>query len=380
MPTRERGERDELPAILGNRALNRALLARQALLHRHTCSVAAMLELLVGMQAQAPQPPYVGLWSRLEGFRPELLSELIADRHAVRIVLMRGTVHLVTARDCLALRPVVQPVLDRVLLPGNPHGRGLVGLDLPPLLAAGRALVEERPRTLIELGAALHARWPDREPTALAQAIRALAPLVQVPPRGLWGGSGQATCTTAESWLGRPLATDPAPDALIVRYLAAFGPATIADAQAWSGLTGLRGAVERLRPQLRTFRDERGRELFDLPDAPRPDPDTSAAPRFIAEFDNLTLSHADRTRIIADNHRSWIGTKNGMIPGLILIDGFVGGIWRIARARDGATLTVTPFAPLAATDRHALGAEGARLLAFAAAGATAHDIRFADPA
>ena len=363
--------------VLGRRALNRALLARQLLLQRWTLPAAEAIERLVGLQAQAPNPPYIGLWTRLEGFRHDDLAHLIAARQAVRIALMRGTIHLVTARDCLALRPVLQPVLDRGLSAGSLNGRRLAGLDTAALAAAGRALVEQRPRTFSELGTSLREQWPERDPAALANAVRTLVPLVQVPPRALWGAGGQAAHTSAEAWLGRPLASDSAPDEMILRYLAAFGPAGIADIQTWSGLNGLRAVVERLRPRLCIFRDEAGRELFDLPDAPRPAPDAPAPPRFLPEFDNMLLSHADRTRIMADEHRKAIFTINGLISSTVLVDGFVRGTWKVTRHRGAATLLVKPFEPLPARDRDALAEESARLLAFAAGDAGTHDVQFA---
>ena len=362
--------------VLSRRVLNRALLARQMLLWRERLPAAEAIERLVGMQAQIPHAPYVGLWSRLEGFHPDELACLINERRAVRIALMRSTIHLVTARDCLALRPVIQPPLDRDLFRNTTYGPLIAGIDMPALIASGRALLDERPRTPKELGALLQAQWPDRDATALAYALRNQVPLVQVPPRGIWGKSGQTRYATAESWLGQPLASDPAPDAVILRYLAAFGPASIADAQTWSGVPGLRAAFERLRPQLRVFRDELGAEMFDLPDAPRPDPDTPAPVRFLPEYDNALFSHADRTRIIADEHRKFIN-ENRLGIRTVLVDGFARGMWKITRERGSAMLTVEPFLPLAGEERDAVAEEGVRLLAFTAPDAITHGVRFA---
>jgi Winged helix DNA-binding domain len=364
--------------VLGRRALNRALLERQLLLRRWKLSAAEAIKHLVGMQAQAPNPPYVGLWTRLDGFRPGELAALITDRRAVRIALMRNTVHLVTARDALTLRPLVQPIFDRTLYANRAHRAGLEGMDIEALVATGRALLEERPRTARELGMLLQDRWPDRDPASLARAIRHLVPLVQVPPRGVWGKSGQATHTTTEAWLSRPLDPDPSPEEMVLRYLGAFGPATVKDVQTWSGLTRLREVTDRLRPRLVTFRDEQGKELFDLPDAPRPAPDTLSPPRFLPEFDNLTLSHADRTRVIADDYRKVIASKNGMVPATVLVDGFVSGTWKTERTRGEVTLVIEPFEPLAEKDRDALAEEGERLVRFIGEGAEAFEVRFAE--
>ncbi|HEX8273062.1 MAG TPA: winged helix DNA-binding domain-containing protein [Longimicrobiaceae bacterium] len=363
--------------VLDRRALNRALLARQGLLRRWTIPAAEAVERLAGMQSQAPDPPYYGLWTRLEGFRPEELSRLLEERAVVRIALMRSTIHLVTARDCLALRPLLQPVLERAHK--ATYGKRMEGVDATELADAARALTGERPRTFAEIGAALAERWPGRDPAALSGAARALLALVQVPPRGLWGRSGPAAHTTAEAWLGRPLDTAASLDDLVLRYLAAFGPAAVADAQTWSGLTRLRDAFERLRPRLLAFRDEAGRELFDLPDAPRPDPDTAAPARYMADWDNVFLSHADRTRVVSEEHRRRIFTPNGIFPGTVLVDGFVAGTWKLERSRGAATLRVEPFAPLPAADEAALNEEGERLLAFAAEDAPTREVRFSEP-
>jgi hypothetical protein len=369
--------------VLSRRALNRALLDRQMLLRQAPLPAGAgraervieTVEHLVGLQAQAPFPPYYGLWSRLDGFHPDDLAELLLNRSVVRIALMRGTIHLVSARDAAMLRPLTQPVLDRALK--TLFGKQLAGVDTRAIAAAGRVLVEEQPRTFGELGTRLAEQWPEHPPGTLATAVRTLVPLVQVPPRAVWGRAGQPLHTSAESWLGCPLDPQPSLAALVRRYLAAFGPATVADAQAWSGLTRLREPVEQLRGELATFRDEEGRELFDLPGAPRPGPDAPASVRLAAEFDNLILSHADRTRILSDADKARMFTRNGIFPGTVLLDGFVAGMWRIDRARDAVTLVVEMFRDrVSAADRDAIEAEGLRMLAFTAPDTPVREVRF----
>jgi hypothetical protein len=353
--------------VLTARDLNRALLARQLLLEPAPgYGAIGTVEHLVGLQAQNPFPPYYGLWSRVAGFRPGDLATLIDDRQVVRIALMRGTIHLVSAADCLPLRQLIQPVIERMFRVNQ--AKRLVDVDWDELAARGRELVEAEPMTFAELGAALAERWPDSPPADLAQGVRALVPLVQVPPRAIWGRSGLARHTSAEAWLsggerggrGCSLAD------LVTRYLAAFGPATVKDIQAWSGLTGLRAVVDELLGAgcLAVFRDERGSELFDLPDAPRPPGGTPAPVKLIAEFDNLVLSHADRSRIISAEHRSRLYSINGVFPGTVLVDGFVGGMWRLTAQRRTATLTIELWTPPA--DRPALEAEAERMLTFAA--------------
>ncbi|TDV43642.1 winged helix DNA-binding domain-containing protein [Actinophytocola oryzae] len=338
------------------RALNRATLARQHLLTRTDHTATATVEHLVGMQAQAPFPPYTGLWTRLTDFHPNELADALLNRHVVRIALMRGTVHLVTAADACYLRPLVQPLFDRDLATNTLHARHLTGLDLPQLAATAREVLADHPHTARQLGTALARHWPDRHPDALAHAARGLLPLVQVPPRAVWGRSGQTAYHTAEHWLDREL--DPAPDPrhLITRYLAAFGPATIADIQTWAGLTRLRDLTDTL--DLRTYHTD-GRELYDLPDAPRPDPDTPAPVRYLPEFDNVLLSYADRTRLMTEEHRKRLfGVRNGVLPGTFLVDGLVRGSWRVTRQRRSAVLTITPWARTSKTDLAALTGEG----------------------
>lgn len=352
--------------VLGRRALNRALLERQGLLRRQDVPAIDMIEHLVGMQAQEPDDPYIGLWTRLEGFRAEELSGLISDRQAVRASLMRATIHLVSADDCLRLRPVVQPVLERDVYPNSTYGRErLAGLDMMALLEAGRELLDDRPRTNAELRSLLGARWPERDPAALAYAVRGLLPVVHIPPRGIWGESGPVALSTVETWIGRGVESDREPDEMVLRYLRAFGPATVSDVRTWSKLTGLRTVVELLRPRLRTFRDEHGRELFDVPDAPLPDPDTPAPPRFLPRFDNALLSHADRGRIIGDEYRKRIIASGGMgSVGTVLVDGLVRGTWKTERIRKKATLLIEPFEVLPKKYRDTVAEEGERLVRF----------------
>lgn len=322
------------------------------------------------MQAQAPHAPYVGLWSRLEDFQAAELSELITSRRAARAPLMRGTLHLVSAPDCLRLRPVMQPVLERGFA-SAPFD--ISGVDVEGLLEAGRALLAQHPSTRSELAATLASTWPDVDPPSLAYAITYLVPLVQVPPRGLWGRSGAARWTTVEAWLGGR--QDPAYslEEIILRYLAAFGPATVRDVQTWSGLTRLAEIAERVKPRLRVFRDERGAELLDLPDAPRPDPETPAPPRFLPEYDNLLFSHADRTRLIAGAERIPLPPGPGARSGTLLVDGTFSATWKITIRRDSALLEIAPFHALREED--AITAEGERLLDFVAGGSADHEIR-----
>jgi hypothetical protein len=373
MATKRGGERK----VLSLRALNRATLERQMLLRRWQLPMMEAIERLVGLQAQTPHSWYHGLWARLEDFQPERLAELLINRQVVRIALMRSTIHLVSVRDCLALRPLVQPVIERSTK--GSFGRQWVGLDIEAVVAAGRALVEQQPLTFSELGKLLAVQWPDRDAAALAQVIRAWLPLVQVPPRGVWEKSGQARHTTVESWLGQSLVSEPSVDEMVLRYLAAFGPATVKDVQAWCGLTRISGVIERHRSRLAVFQDENGNELFDLPDAPRPDPDTPAPPRFLYDYDNLLLSHADRTRIITDKYHHQGFTMDGPMPCIVLIDGFTNGTWQITRQRRSATLTIQPFKRLSKKDTTVLTEEGARLLRFAAADAEQQDIQFLAP-
>ncbi|MBB5872611.1 hypothetical protein F4553_006045 [Allocatelliglobosispora scoriae] len=348
---------------LDRRSLNRATLARQLLLERSELPVVDAVEHLIGLQAQTPHTWYVGLWSRLPDLDPVAVGALLTDRRLVRIAVMRSTIHLVSARDAWNLRPLVQQVSTRGF--HTNWGKRLPGVDLDAVVAAGRVLVDEQPRSFTELGKELGRQWPGEDEAALAQTIRTFLALVQVPPRGVWGRSGQAKHTTTESWLGSPPA-EPLPlSRMLLRYLAAFGPASVKDMQTWSGLTRLGEVIEPLRGELPTFRDEHGVELFDLPDAVRPEPDAPAPPRLLYDFDNLLLSHADRTRVATPEAVATLrADPHGPIPRFFLIDGFTAGTWTHTEVKGAATLTLHPFGRLSTSDTAALEQEAAGLLSF----------------
>jgi hypothetical protein len=361
-----------VPDVLSRRALNRATLARQLLLERQAMEPLAAVSHLVGLQAQNPGDPYLALWSRLAAFDPDELGRHVAERRAVRIVVMRATIHLLTADDALTLRPLTQPVLTAELRRHRDHAPHVRDLDLDPLMADAAAAMAERPLTTTQLRAALARLHPALDAPSLAYAARCLLPLVQVPPRGVWGRRGAVTLTTTDSWLGRPLDRGARIDDVVRRYLGAFGPALPADLATWSRLTGFREVLDRMRPTLRTFRDEQGRELVDVPGAPLPDPDTPAPVRFLPEYDNALLSHADRSRYLPDDVAAL--ATDGPVHGTVLVDGSIAATWTRGRVGDSATLTVRHL-PRSRRDVAAIGAEGARLLRFVDAAAATHDVQ-----
>jgi Winged helix DNA-binding domain len=361
--------------VLTRRALNRALLERQMLLRRVSVPIAEAVERLVGLQAQEPMPPYYGLWSRLEGFDPHELGRMLTDREVVRLTLMRGTIHLVTVRDALLLRPLVQRVIERGH--NGAFGRRMGGADPAELRAAVRELLAGGPLTPRELGRHLVERGIGDDVEAITNATRAYVPLVQVPPRAVWGAGGRVRYTTIEAWTGRELEADPSIDAVVLRYLAGFGPASVMDAQNWCGLTRLKEVFERLRPQLVTFRDEDGRELFDLPGAPRPDPGVPAPVRLLGEYDNVLLGHADRRRIIPEDFPWNAMLAPGRFVYNLLVDGMLRATWWIERdGRRRATLAIRPFGEI---DRDAVAEEARQMIDFAAPEAAVRDVRFEEP-
>ncbi|MBX9243389.1 AlkZ family DNA glycosylase [Actinotalea ferrariae] len=378
--------------VLEARDLNRALLARQHLLARAPGGpgvVERVVERLAGLQAQNPSTSYTTLWSRIEGFTHDDLSQALLDRRVVRVVAMRGTIHLLTAQDALELPELLRPFLVRDLRTNPTYAPALRDVDLDELAAAARDVVEDEPLTPQRLGARLAERW-DTDPSALATAARGTLALVQVTPRGVWGRSAATAWTTTRAWLGRepePLAADgpareAALDRLVLRYLAAYGPASTADVQYWCGLTGLGRVVDRLRDGLDVSRGAStatgrpGRELFDVPGSPRPATDAPAPVRFLADYDEVWIAHAERTRIIEEAYRSRVRSPNGVVPGRVLVDGFVRGTWAVRRGRAApAVLEVTPFEPLTAAQHADVVAEGEAFARFVADDADRHEVR-----
>jgi hypothetical protein len=364
---------------LSRQALNRATLDRQLLLRRAEIPAYQAVRHLGGLQAQAPLAPYVGLWTRLAGFRTKDLEELFAERTLVRAHVMRNTVHLVTSEDFVSFGPLFQPMRESRLT--SSFGHNLTGVDLAGLRETAGALLAERPLTRGQVGGQLAASWPEHDQRSLAYAATHLLPLVQVPPRGLWGKTGQATFFLAAAWLADldlPR-SDPAEatSQLVLRYLGAFGPATVNDIQAWSGLTRLREVTERLGGRLRPFTGPGGEALLDLPDAPRPDPGVPAPPRFLPEYDNLLLSFADRSRVIPHTRPVPLPPGHGATTGTLLIDGRWQANWKITKSRGQAVLHVQPFERLSAGDSDAISAEGDALLEFAGAAGAERIVQFA---
>jgi hypothetical protein len=340
------------------RQLNRTYLQRQLLLRPDPRPVQEVVAHLVAVQAQEVDAPYVGLWTRMAGFRHEQLTDALTDRLVVRGGLLRGTQHISTGADYRWLRPLVKDRMGRAGL--SPFAKQTAGLDLSELAGVAREILAGQVLTRSRLGKRLGERYPGGDGMALAWAAQHQLSLLHPPPSGTWRRRGHVACALAEDWLGQPLQEPPAVRTLLWRYLAACGPATATDLQVWSGLRKLRDEVEALRPELTVYRDEQGRELFDRPDLALADPDEPAPVRFLPEFDNLVLGHHDRTRIVSDADRARVCPGYSMVHATFLVDGFVAGIWAIHP--DG--VRVTPFRPLARPDEAAVLAEAERLLTF----------------
>jgi hypothetical protein len=333
----------------------------------------------VALQGQVSNAPYVGLWTRLHAFQRAELTALLTSRQVVRASSLRGTLHILTAQDYLLFHPILQPALSRHL---HLFARQVEGFNLGRFCDAMRAYIQEQPRTGVELRAKMEELSPGMGKQQITDAVRMYLALIQPPPAGTWGFTGKPAHIEALVWLGRPLAD---PEAgrkqLITRYLSAFGPASVQDIQKWSGLTRLKPDIDVLRPELLALRDEQDRELFDLPDAPRPAADVPAPVRFLPVFDNLLLSYAERGRIMADAYYHTIFSNNGLISSTFLVDGFVRGVWKVERTPTLATLVIEPFEPLSRQVQNELQEEGVRLMCWMSDGADAFTIQWSrDPA
>lgn len=346
--------------VLTTRELNRATLARQLLLERAAITPLAAIERLFALQAQVARPPFVGLWTRVHGFTRAQLHRLLHDRAIVRATLLRGTLHLISAADFIASRAALQPMLDAGM--AAILKQRAAAIDLGELAAFARTRL---PSTFDALRPTLLERFPSSDERALGFAVRMQLPLVQVPTTDdRWSFPGNPVFESAQAWLGRPFASNTALAPLVRRYLAAFGPATVKDAERWSGLARLAPVFDQLRGELVTFRDDKRRQLFDLPDAPRPPADTAAPVRLVPDFDNLVLGHDDRRRVISDEHRPSLTTRNLQVKATFLVDGFVAGTWTVERTKAEATVVLAPFARLARAARAALEEEADALLSF----------------
>lgn len=360
--------------VLTLRELNRATLARQLLLERAQLAVPAAIEQVVGLQAQQAAPPYVGLWTRLQDFRRDDLATLIENRAVVKATLMRSTLHLFTAADYLRLRATLQPVMTNAWeaifreLKGN--------FDLAKLLEVARPFIAEEPRTFADITTKLLEAMPGFEAGALRYGVRTHLPLIQVPIRKQWSYPGNPQFTLAESWLGTMIPTETDMHTLTRRYLAAFGPARVTDMQTWSGLPKLKENFETLRSELVTYRDEQGVELFDLPGIELPAAEIPAPVRFLPEFDNLLLSHSNRTRVVADAYKSKIYLPGLRVAATVLVDGFVAGVWTVEKTKGVATLTVEPLTALDAANRQTLLEEAEALVRFLEPDAKQFAVRF----
>lgn len=364
-------------SLLNQAVLNRTFLQRQLLLDRQTMAIPTAMERLVGLQSQVPNPPYIGLWTRLAKFQRQHLTELIQQQQIVRGGMMRSTLHLMTAQDYLQLRLTIQPALVKGLR--SFFGKGSKTFEVNSIVKAARAYLEKTTATTGEQREFLLTIAPQGDSDAMAYAIRAYLPLIQVPPRGIWGSGSIIPYTLADVALGQPLAPENL-RYLFFRYLAAFGPASIMDFQAWAGMTNLKGEIENFRNELRVYQTEDGKDLFDLPELTLVPEETPPPVRFIPEYDNLVLAHANRTRIIPlEAYRPKIFLSAARVRSTFLIDGFVRGVWKVEKNKQRATLIIEPFIDLSDLQQTMLAEEGAQLLRFIEPDAESYEIRFSRP-
>ena len=367
------------PRVLSDRELNRALLARQLLLKRAAITPAAAIERLAGLQAQFSPAPYIGLWSRLVKFAIADLEHALETRTVVKATLMRGTLHLVTAKDYPAFSVAITQSR------GERWARKERRLEDAAKIYHAALRHAKTARTRAELADFLTTQGvtPDLSASMLWWLIASQGWLVHVPPSGTWGHHLAGDLIAADSWLRtfRVPEVAAAVRFTVERHLAAFGPATVEDIASWSSIRTppIRAALDELGTKIRTFTDQRGRTLYDLKGAPLPDADAVAPVRYLPKWDSTLLAYAapERVRILTEAHRKTVIGKNGDVAQTILVDGIVAGTWAIVSRPREATLTVTPFKKLGKADVTALRDEGERLAHFVAPDAQAHRVAFA---
>jgi hypothetical protein len=340
---------------LGPRRLNRTLLRRQHLLDRVGLTPADACRHLVGLQAQENLPPYLSLAARLSDLDPYDVSRGLEDRSLVRLLSMRGTVHLLVAEDALVLRTWTQPRMEQELR-SSQNTRPALGVDRAAFDAALSAVLADGPLAQKALSAALAESFPGVPPAALGQLARVTAPLAQLPPRGAWKQPGGVVYQYVDRWLGRPLVEPDVPE-IVRRYLRAFGPATAADVTAWSAVTRL-GPVLAGMDDLVRHEDERGRVLYDVPDGVLAEESEPAPVRLLGSYDNVWLSHATRDRVTDPAKRTaWMGV-NGGVAHTMFVDGMLEGLWRV---EDGRVRVLETLRPLTRSERAELAEESARV-------------------
>ncbi|MGW2030658.1 winged helix DNA-binding domain-containing protein [Streptomyces sp. NPDC001811] len=358
--------------VLSRRALNRAVLARQLLLERARMSVAGAVEHLLALQAQQPGSPFLALWNRLAGFGADDLRTALEKREVVRATYVRATLHLLTARDYLAFRALVEPSLAAAAAGVTKRIAG-PEIDQERLVAVARGVLGAGPLDFAAIRERMRREFPGADERALGYHVRMRLPLVMVPTADRWAFPASSEVTTAGSWLGAEPAEESSAEDFVRRYLAAYGPAGPADLREFAWLRAA-DVFERLGPELRTFTTEDGQVVHDLPDAPRPGPDTPAPVRLLPEFDSLVLAHKDRSRIVPAEHRPRLITRNLRVPASFLWDGLVAGTWATTRRRTAVTLTLTPFGRLPAKAVRELRAEAERVLEFTDPGVARRDV------
>lgn len=351
---------------LSERELNRSLLMRQKLLSQSMEDLTSVFSVCAGIQSQKPSTMLLGLWNRAANFNPCDLDRLLLSGQVVRMAVMRSTVHAVLAGDAYTFRTATQKVLNDEV--SNNYSKLAVSDESAKVVRHAEKKISAGVISARVLANELHHKWPEHSPKALLALVRSKLPLVQVPPRGLWGHSAATSYQLLNTWSPDLRPTRPrerrSKEVLITRYLAAFGPAMIADAQVWSGLTGLKEIFEEMRPKLVKYIGPNGEVLYDLAGCSVGSAETEAPVRFMGEFDNVILSHSNRERIISQANRKRIRSPNGQVPAVLLVDGYVVGSWRINDDAVERRIHTDLFRTLTSSEKECVESAQNRLLSF----------------